>query len=128
MDWCTADDFKKANHNPLAVLNGDKTKRVIDITAKPGATVTLSAEGTSDPDGNAVETRWWIYKEASTLRDPKTRSFPVNVKLSADRGLTTSLAVPTADKQATVHIIVEVRDNGAPRLWAYRRAVVTIQP
>ena len=34
MDWCVADDFKKANHNPIAVLNGDRTKNVVDITAK----------------------------------------------------------------------------------------------
>ena len=48
MDWCVADDFSKANHNPLAVLSGDRSKKVIEISAKPGETVRLSAEGSTD--------------------------------------------------------------------------------
>ena len=128
MDWCVADDFKKANHNPVPVLNGDKTRNVVEITAQAGATVTLSAEGTGDPDGHAVETRWWIYEEAGSLVDPRTRRLPASVKLSADQGATTSLVVPTLPKPATVHVILEARDNGTPNLWAYRRAVVKIEP
>lgn len=136
MDWCVADDFKKANHNPIAVLNGDQTRNVLEITAKPGEIVKLSAEGTRDPDGHAIEPSWWIYQEASTLRDPKARRFPDGVQLSAATGLTTSLSVPTppaagnppAVKPATIHVILEVRDSGSPRLWAYRRAVVKIAP
>lgn len=128
MDWCVADDFKKANHNPVPVLNGDKTRNVVEITAQAGETVTLSAEGTGDPDGHAVETRWWIYEEAGSLVDPRTRRLPASVKLSADHGATTSLVVPTLPKPATVHVILEARDNGTPNLWAYRRAVVKIEP
>lgn len=136
MDWCVADDFKKANHNPIAVLNGDKTRNVLELTAKVGDTVKLSAEGTSDPDGDAVETRWWIYEEAGTLRDQHGRNFPTDVKLTADKGPTTSFVVPSLPmtgkppvaKPATVHVILEVRDAGTPKLWAYRRAVVTVRP
>ena len=65
LDWCLADAFNRANHGPVAVLNGDKTKSVIQLTAKPGETIRLSAEGTSDSDGNAIEMRWWIYPEAA---------------------------------------------------------------
>lgn len=43
--------------NDFAALNGDKTKHVIELTAKVGEEVKLSAEGTSDPDSQAVETR-----------------------------------------------------------------------
>jgi hypothetical protein len=136
MDWCVAEEFKQANHNPVPVLNGDKTKNVVEITAQAGETVKLSAEGTSDPDGNTIETRWWIYEEAGSLADPKTRRLPANVKLAADKGATTSLVVPALPKTgnppiarpATVHVILETRDNGTPRLWAYRRAVVKIEP
>ena len=120
MDWCVAGDFKKANHNPIAVLNGDTTKNVIEITAKPGETVRLSAEGTSDPDGNAVEAHWWIYREAGSLKD--------DVKLSAAAGLTTSLVVPKLTKPVTLHIILEVHDDGTPKLCAYRRAIVKVAP
>jgi hypothetical protein len=136
MDWCVAVEFKQANHNPVPVLNGDKTKNVVEITAQAGETVKLSAEGTGDPDGNTVETRWWIYEEAGSLADPKTRRLPANVKLAADKGATTSFVVPELPKTgnppialpATVHVILETRDNGTPNLWAYRRAVVKIEP
>lgn len=128
MDWCVADDFKKANHNPVAVLNGDKTRNVLEITAKPGDTVKLSSEGSSDPDGNDVETRWWIYEEAGTLRDSRTRSFPKSTTLSATNGIATSLVVPKASRPQTIHIIMETRDSGTPKLWAYRRAIIRIEP
>ena len=127
MDWCVADDFKKANHNPIAVLNGDTTKNVVELSAKAGETVRLSAEGTSDPDGNAVETKWWIYPDASTLRDVRTRRFPESVKLSAVGGSSTSLVVPPVTRPANIHVILEVSDSGTPRLWTYRRAVVKIE-
>ncbi|HRZ56572.1 MAG TPA: DUF1593 domain-containing protein, partial [Candidatus Paceibacterota bacterium] len=128
MEWCVAEDYQKANHNPIAVLNGDSTKRVLDITAKPGESVTLSAEGTRDPDGDAIETRWWIYPEASTVRDARGHQFPSNVALSDVSGLTTRLTAPAVQQPATIHIILEVQDRGTPRLWSYRRAIVTIKP
>lgn len=128
MDWCVADDFKKANHNPIAVLNGDKTKDVLEVATKAGETVKLSAEGSTDPDGNAIETRWWIYEEAGTLRDARRRNFPSDVSLSATNGLTTSLVAPKVAKPQTLHVILEVRDNGTPKLWSYRRAVINIEP
>ncbi|MCY7286997.1 MAG: DUF1593 domain-containing protein, partial [Cryobacterium sp.] len=135
MDWSVTSDYQKANHNPVAVLNGDKTKDVIELKAKVGEAVTLSAKGTSDPDGHATEIRWWIYQEAGTLLD-RSRDFPTDVKLSAEKGATTRLVVPALPKlgnpsspwAATVHVILEVRDSGTPNLWAYRRAVVTIEP
>jgi hypothetical protein len=128
MDWCVADDFKQANHNPVAVLNGDRTKRVLHLAAKPGETVTLSAAGSSDPDGDAIETRWWIYPETSTLRDARDHHFPEGVALTATRGPTTTLVAPDVKRPATIHVILEVEDRGTPMLFAYRRVIVTINP
>jgi len=128
LDWCVAGEHKQANHNPVALLNGDTTQRVVELTAKPGETVTLSAEGSRDPDGDALELRWWIYPEASSLRDAKGRGFPVEVTLSADRGTSTRLVAPTVKKPESIHVILEVKDNGSPALWAYRRAVILVQP
>ncbi len=128
MDWCVADDARKANHNPVAVLNGDTTKRVLEIETKPGQTVRLSAEGTRDPDGDAIEVGWWIYREASTLRDAKGRRFPEDLALGVTRGTVTSLVAPAVKERATVHVILEVKDGGTPSLFAYRRAVITVSP
>jgi len=128
MDWCVADDFKKANHNPIAVLNGDKTRNIIEIAARSGDVVKLSADGSSDPDGNTIETRWWIYQEAGTLRDARGRNFPPGITLSATNGFTTTVAAPKVTKPQTLHLILEVRDSGTPKLWAYRRAIINLQP
>jgi hypothetical protein len=128
MDWCVAADFNQANHNPIAVLNGDSTKRVLEITATPGESITLTAEGSRDPDGDALEMRWWIYPEASSLRDAKGRAFPAEITLSADRGTSTRLVAPAVKKLESIHVILEVKDNGSPALWAYRRAIIQVAP
>jgi hypothetical protein len=126
MDWCVADDFKNANHSPFAMLNGDRTKRVLQVTAKPGDIVTLSAEGTQDPDGDALDVRWWIYPEAGTLPTGADGKLPVT--LSAEQGSRTTLVAPKVGNPETLHVILVVRDAGTPPLFAYRRAVITIQP
>jgi hypothetical protein len=44
----------------------------------------------------------------------------------------TSLSIPTADlngkKDPTIHVILTERDSGSPALFAYRRAVITVEP
>ncbi len=124
MDWCVADEFAKANHNPVAVLGGDRSKDVLQITAKPGETVTLSSAGSSDPDGDAVSCRWMVYREAGT--------FSGDVRLSHTTGIQTKLTIPPpgrgSPKHPTVHVILTVEDDGAPSLVAYRRAIIAIRP
>ena len=120
MDWCVADDFKQANHNPVAVLNGDTTKRVLQLKAQAGETVTLSAAGSKDPDGQATTATWFVYREAG--------SFEGEVKLDATSGDTTSLVAPALKQPATVHVILQLTDHGAPALTTYRRAIITIRP
>ena len=83
-DLVRRDQFEKANHNPIVVLNGDRSKKVLSITAKGGSTVQLSAAGTSDPDKNAVKVSWGIYPEAGTLK--------ADVSLSAVEGLSTNMS------------------------------------
>ncbi|MDZ7317412.1 MAG: DUF1593 domain-containing protein [candidate division KSB1 bacterium] len=119
MDWCIADDYKKANHNPIPVLQGDASKRVLQITARPGEKIELSTEGTFDPDGNKLQERWFVYREAGTFEGE------VNLKVDKRRVFFT---VPEAKEPATIHLIFEARDNGSPNLFAYRRAVVSITP
>jgi hypothetical protein len=66
MDWSVTDDFTKANHNPVAVVNGDNTKKILRLSGKVGEPLKLSAEGTRDPDaGQTLKYTWWVYTEAS---------------------------------------------------------------
>jgi hypothetical protein len=117
MDWCVQPPGQ-ANHNPLAVLNGDKTKDVLSVQANAGEAVRLSAAGSADPDGHALRVRWWIYPEAGAYRG--------KAHLSHEEGMETELRWEPGAKPGTVHVILEITDNGSPELTAYRRAVVSI--
>lgn len=117
MNWCIAEEFAKANHNPIAVLNGDRTKKVLTVPAKSGSTVRLSADGTNDPDGNKTQVTWWIYQEAGTV---------AGATLSAAEGLKTEVHIPKVAKPGTLHVILQVEDDGEPHLVAYRRAILNV--
>ncbi len=122
MDWCVAAEYGQANHAPRTVLNGDRTTRIVELSAEPGETVTLSSSGSEDPDGQAVTSAWFIYVEAGTLLS--------EARLSEACGETTQLVLPALAAQdpnpATVHAILIVRDDGTPSLVSYRRAIVTV--
>jgi hypothetical protein len=120
MDWCVAAEYKQANHNPIAILNGDRTKNIVELSAKPGETVTLSAAESSDPDGNTLRMTWWVYREAGT--------FNGEVTLSSATGPRTTLVAPPVKAPQTIHVILQLEDNGTPNLVAYRRAILTVRP
>ena len=120
MEWCVADDFAKANHNPRPALNGDRSTGVVIISAKAGSTVKLSALGTDAGDpGQNVKVTWWIYREAGTLE---------GATLKQSSGLTTEVVLSNAAKPGAVHVILQAEDDGAPRLFAYRRIVIEVTP
>ena len=119
MNWCVAKSFTNANHNPIAVLNGDHTKNVLTISATSGVTITLSAQGTSDPDGNSVRTTWWIYPEAGNIS---------GAMLTATEGLKTEIHLPQSKTTGKLHVILQVEDDGNPHLFAYRRAIIEVRP
>jgi len=120
MDWCVADDFTKANHNPRPALNGDRSSGLVTLAAHAGATVRLSAEGTDAGDaGQVVKVTWWIYREAGTLE---------GANLTQTGGLTTAVVLPATAKTGTVHVILQAEDAGSPPLFAYRRIVIEVTP
>jgi hypothetical protein len=118
MDWCVK-TFDKANHPPIAKINGKLGKATLRLDAKPGATVSLSAAGSSDPDGDKLTYEWLIYPECGTYRD--------NVRLIGNDGLEAKLAIPNDASGKKIHVILIVRDNGTPPLAAYRRVVVRVK-
>ena len=120
MDWCVADSYEQANHAPRATLNGDTSKRILKLTAKPGTQVELSARGTSDPDDDAIHFQWLTYPEAGTFRG--------DVQLRSTDQESTSFTAPSVDKPETIHVLLQVQDDGEPNLVAYHRAVITIEP
>ncbi|MBC7826595.1 MAG: DUF1593 domain-containing protein [Chitinophagaceae bacterium] len=114
LDWCVAENYKDANHAPVIKLKGK-----LDLTAKPGKKITLNAKGTKDPDGNNISYKWWQYKDAGTYDGAVTIE-----------NATSELAIviiPAEKRTGTVHIILEVTDNGKPQLVSYRRVIITVK-
>ena len=119
MDWAAG--RSDANRRPIAVLNGDVTKRIVHVDAKPSQTVRLSADGSSDPDGDGLRFHWWVYPEAGTC----TANVPI---VNAD-ATAASLSVPANAKGKVIHVILEVTDAHATTpLTAYRRLVIAVEP
>jgi len=117
MDWNIADDFRKANHNPVLTLNGNTGKAVASAIVKPGEKVMLSAKGSGDPDGNKLAFRWFVYCEAG--------GFDGNTELTNSTSEEITFTMPELKKGQTLHIILEAKDSGNPTLFNYRRIILT---
>jgi len=119
MDWCVQ-PRDRANHAPIVRVDGDTTRRVLQRRVATGATLALDAAGTLDPDAHALSYRWWQYSEAGTCTEA--------VKLENADAPRVHLVAPRVAQSQTLHLILEVKDNGTPRLTSYRRVVATIDP
>jgi len=120
MDWCVSSSRKEANHNPVMVLNGDRSKRPIHLTVKAGEKVYLQVEGSKDPDDDKISFLWFQYREAGSYRG--------SIELIQDSPQSISFITPQVRKQETIHIILQGKDNGSPPLFSYRRAIITVLP
>ncbi len=125
MDW-TIKPRAEANHPPVPVL-----ATPAEITARGGQKIDLSAEGTTDPDGDTFTCSWFYYPEAGTFVTSNAKSGqPLEIQ-GADQ-LKASFTVPTGRVMppgtGTMHVILAVTDNGSPRLTRYRRVIVTVAP
>jgi hypothetical protein len=97
----------------------------VEITASPGARVTLDAAGSYDPDHDPIQYHWWQYQEVSNAAFGPVR--PPALKLENESSARASFVVPAPVAAGTVfHIILEVHDDGTPSLTSYRRVIVTV--
>ena len=121
MDW-TIKPYAGANHPPVPRL-----KHPNRLTVKTGERVTLSAEGSSDPDGNALSYEWIHYGEPGTLAIATART-GAPLKIDGAATITASFIAPRVSKPETLHIVLAVTDQGTPPLTRYQRVIVTIVP
>ncbi len=112
-DWCVQ-PFEEANHPPKVTLRTPS-----DIMVKPGETVEFRGTAT-DPDDDPVSYSWWQYLEAGTCKIPLT--------IDSSDSQHASLAIPEgAQADQTIHLILEVKDNGSPGLTRFARTILTIE-
>lgn len=125
MDW-TVKPFAEANHPPVVKLGHAST-----LTAKRGTRVELSAEGTTDPDGDALSYAWFYYLEAGSFPMSSARSGqPLEIRNfdqpKAWFTVPTSRVMPPGT--GTMHVVLAVTDHGTPRLTRYQRVIVEVVP
>lgn len=113
LQWSVTADYTAANHAPeVTVPTG------ISVTAAPGEKVRLVGKA-KDPDGDALTATWWQYREAGT--------YPGSVSVADPNQLKTWFTVPAdASAGSTIHLILEVQDDGSPSLTHYQRVVITV--
>jgi hypothetical protein len=123
MDW-TIRPRAQANHPPQPRL-----AHPAELTVHPGDRVQLNAEGTTDPDGDAVSYEWFYYNEAGTSPLSNARSGQPLAIQNFDQPRA-SFVVPTTRVMppglGTMHIILAVTDHGTPRLTRYQRILIHV--
>lgn len=112
-DWCVK-PYDQANHPPQVKLNVDR-----ELAVRPGQQVTLSAESSTDPDGDSLRYAWWQYVDAG--------STPQRIVFSDEDQPTVNVRVPAAAQPGdTIHVICQVTDQGQPPITRYQRIVLRI--
>ena len=119
MDWCVQ-PYEKANHHPLAALNGDLGENILIKEASPGETFKLDASASTDPDGDDLEFSWWCYPEAGTYEGKPG--------ISEKTGPKTTISIPDDASGAEIPVILEIKDlNPIASLWDYKRVVFRVR-
>ena len=118
-DWAARADwaikpYSESNHPPVVNVTGP-----LDQTITAGSNIKLSVSGSTDPDGNRLNYKWWQYRDAGT--------YAGEVELQDADKPTADVHVPSDAKVGdTIHVIAEVTDSGAPPLTRYARFILTV--
>ena len=121
VQWGT-NNYENTNHHPIPVLKGFSSEGVIQTAVKPGASITLDASASYDPDADALHYHWFVYPEAGTYPQAE------RVLTTADTSPRATLQVPESAKTGqTIHLMLALTDQGAIKLTSYQRIIIRIE-
>ncbi|KAK9452537.1 hypothetical protein V1511DRAFT_190554 [Dipodascopsis uninucleata] len=139
IQWTLSSDFESANHEPHVVLNGTTGSTIYEIEPAAGNSIYLDASQSYDDDkSDTLEYRWYQYKEISAIQSLTEYEVPTTpiTDISKD-GSIVRVDIPGPEQSCInwatrevieqckyYHLILEVIDNGKPRLRSYRRILV----
>jgi hypothetical protein len=115
----TLKEPSEVNREPVAIVNDDHSNKIIRLKGNPGETITLDASRSYDPDKDQLNFNWYRYSQA----DNYTGSLLIpNPEVAVQH-----ITVPDdLAENNSIHIILEVRDNGSPDLVTYRRVIISL--
>lgn len=116
MDWAKDGE---GNTNPIVNVNKRFDKQALRLSSKPGEKLVLDASRSYDPEGDALQYKWWIIPEAGTYTGA--------VSIEGGQSNTATVAVPEDASGKTIHIICELADDGTPSLCSYKRVIVEVK-
>ena len=117
------------------MVNGDASNLPVYVDLEVGDTVQLSAEGTTDPDGDGLLFRWFHYPEAGFKPGEDLADLELAGEDQPDvrvRALDACRDVwlpeyQQCDGHGEAHIILAVTDQGVPTMTRYRRIIVRVR-
>lgn len=110
-DWCIK-DYENANHPPAVEL-----KQPESLKAVANQKIKLKGQAT-DPDGDQLTYRWWQYWEVDTYEGKLELR-------KADRKKLVFKMPDDIKAGQTIHLILEVTDNGEFPMTRYQRVIIT---
>ena len=140
MQWTLSDRYEDANHAPVVVVNNTCGPDPFHANVPAGSTVLVDASATYDPDvNNTLTFQFFQYREVNARQwTPSLNDVPILnfTLLEGSNGSKALFSFPTADIACVdsltriptdpcreFHVILEVVDNGTPKLRNYRRIV-----
>jgi len=111
-DWANTSSYDSANHEPVVIVDQE-----VDINTTPGTKLSFSAAESYDPDGDNLTFKWWQYEDADTYEG--------SVSIEGNLSSSASITVPEDIEDDSIHIILEVQDDGEPKLTRYKRIIIT---
>jgi hypothetical protein len=123
MDWTITPRYEDANHPPVPKLGHPDR-----IKANLGDRIDLSAEGSYDPDGDALHYEWFYYPEAGSFStSAATSGNPIEIHHYTEKEAWFTIPTERVFHTGSLHIILAVTDGGTPALTRYQRVIIEVE-